>query len=176
MHTIKNTIESLEQLISDLDSGDLSNSTIQDWLYTDVQKLRALVGLNEGSPNTINDSNPPEEKVLLKELCFSLRKDNTVDFSGLWNGKDFDPIPNEYWNEKAYHGSVLRLKSDLCSAILEYKSDDGFTRKQLFESVLSYDSLTRPKTDWFGLPDWHHVFFEGIHFNEDGVGIIYWGS
>jgi len=38
------------------------------------------------------------------------------------------------------------------------------------------DGLTRDSSKWFGGIDVHHVFFEGIHLDEDDVWAIHWGS
>ena len=36
--------------------------------------------------------------------------------------------------------------------------------------------LATAQSEWFDGVDVHHVFFEGIHQDSDGVWEIYWGS
>jgi hypothetical protein len=51
----------------------------------------------------------------------------------------------------------------------------GFTISDLISCIEKTELRTRPDTDWFGGADTHHIYFEGMFF-ENGVYRIYWGS
>ncbi|KAG4065966.1 hypothetical protein HA402_006684 [Bradysia odoriphaga] len=50
------------------------------------------------------------------------------------------------------------------------------TIKRFVEAIVDFEKQNRPKSDWFGGIDCHHVFYEGLIATEDGAYIIFWGS
>jgi hypothetical protein len=51
-----------------------------------------------------------------------------------------------------------------------------FTVRALFAVIEQTEQQTRGDTDWFGGIDIHHVYFEGLHEEQEGLYRIYWGS
>ena len=52
----------------------------------------------------------------------------------------------------------------------------SFTLRELLQAIEETERQTRPRTEWFGGVDVHHVYFEGLHLADDGSWEIYWGS
>lgn len=173
MQTLKDIIRSLETLVQDAETMTLKD--IKSWVRRDLEDLKSLVGVE-----VLELVPAPEVKseFLLRELGAILRDDYGFNFTGIWDMGDCQEIPDNYFLEKVYEGSVLCLKSclDNTHQVHHFHSSDGFTRQQVLDAIISVEKKTRPKTDWFDGPDWHHVFFEGVYLDEDGVGEIYWGS
>ncbi|MFE3189463.1 hypothetical protein ACFXHA_10670 [Nocardia sp. NPDC059240] len=55
-------------------------------------------------------------------------------------------------------------------------NEKWFTVRDLAAAIAETERLTRQQSQWFGGVDVHHIFFEGIGKNDDGVWEIYWGS
>ena len=52
-----------------------------------------------------------------------------------------------------------------------------FTVREVVKIVESFEKLDRPKTNWFGGIDCHHIFFEGLRLNKArDAFVINWGS
>jgi hypothetical protein len=51
-----------------------------------------------------------------------------------------------------------------------------FTVRDLLAAVEETERATRPESSWFGGVDAHHVFFEGLYPDGEGVWEISWGS
>lgn len=72
---------------------------------------------------------------------------------------------------------VLRsLRSD--GRAIRHSAPNGvhFTVRDLLGAVEETERQTRGDSDWFEGVDVHHVFFEGITLEKDGVWHIHWGS
>ncbi len=57
----------------------------------------------------------------------------------------------------------------ICSGSTErtYMNDNGFTVRELLDYVLEVETIERPKSEWFGGVDVHHVYFEGLYLQKD---------
>jgi hypothetical protein len=51
-----------------------------------------------------------------------------------------------------------------------------FNVRELLAAIEETERQTRGKTEWFEGIDIHHIFFDGIGENEQGVWEIFWGS
>ena len=52
-----------------------------------------------------------------------------------------------------------------------------FTIKQVVSNIVKFEMKDRPKTNWFGGIDAHHVFFEGLYRNsKTDTYSVNWGS
>jgi hypothetical protein len=51
-----------------------------------------------------------------------------------------------------------------------------FTVSDLLNTLVAWEQQNRPRTEWFGGMDIHHVFFEGIEPNAQGKFYVAWGS
>ena len=56
------------------------------------------------------------------------------------------------------------------------KNGDYFTFQELLDNILTFEKEDRPKTQWFGGIDCHHVYFEGLHLQKNGSYYLSWGS
>ena len=73
---------------------------------------------------------------------------------------EINPISEKDLN-KVYHlCPTITIKSD--KAYLTFTSHGGFTLRQLMDNILAVEKISRPKTDWFGGIDAHHIYFEGL--------------
>lgn len=91
---------------------------------------------------------------------------------------DFRELTDEERNMVVLTVSAIRLKSE-GGVIVEHKAPNGkhFTVQDILDCVVETERQTREKSDWFGGPDLHHVFFEGIHKDEHkDFYRVWWGS
>jgi hypothetical protein len=51
-----------------------------------------------------------------------------------------------------------------------------FTVSDLLNTLVAWEQQNRPRTEWFGGMDIHHVFFEGLEPNAEGKYYVAWGS
>ena len=90
---------------------------------------------------------------------------------------EFRPLTTDEWASIAFRGGSIRLKSEEGDAIShDAPNGKSFTVRELLQAVEETERQTRAGSEWFGGVDVHHVFFEGIHADADGVWEIYWGS
>lgn len=50
------------------------------------------------------------------------------------------------------------------------------TIKQFVDAIVDFEKFQRPKYEWFGGIDCHHIFYEGLFPTKDGAYSISWGS
>lgn len=63
------------------------------------------------------------------------------------------------------------------STCMTFKKEGGFSCWEVIKNIKEFEKIDRPKSEWFGGVDCHHVFYEGIYFNPDGKTLgISWGS
>jgi hypothetical protein len=120
------------------------------------------------SPNLLNLQASPDAKVVslkLKAHVFDRKTDESRE------------LTPEEWNSVAFRSGTIKLRSDE-GRIIQHKAPNGkfFTVRDLVTAVEQTERETRGETDWLGGVDVHHVYFEGIHQEEEGVWDIYWGS
>lgn len=78
----------------------------------------------------------------------------------------------------AFHGSQIKLRGE-SEKVVSHDAPNGryFTVRELLQAVEETERQTRGQSQWLGGVDVHHIYFEGIEFNdEDGVWEICWGS
>ncbi len=89
----------------------------------------------------------------------------------------FRDLTEEEYNSIAYNDSMIVLRSG--HKPIEYKASNGkfFTVRDLINAVEMTERKSRGKSSWMGGVNIHHVFFEGLSFDErDGSWWINWGS
>tara|TARA_B100000482_G_C12579713_1_gene287370 strand:+ start:105 stop:608 length:504 start_codon:yes stop_codon:yes gene_type:complete len=60
---------------------------------------------------------------------------------------------------------------------MTFNKEGGFSCWDVVQNILAFEKLDRPKSRWFGGVDCHHIFYEGICFNDDKTTLaIRWGS
>ena len=95
----------------------------------------------------------------------------------IFEDDDFHDLSEEDWSRVVIWGASLRLRGE-SGVVVEHRAPDGkaFTVRDLGEAVARTEHQGRDESEWFGGVDVHHVFFEGISLEEDGVWAICWGS
>lgn len=120
--------------------------------------------------NLLNQRATPEAGIVSLKLTAEVFNDET---------ETFRPLTPEELDSVAFRGASIRLRSEEGEAI-SHAAPNGqfFTVRQLLHAVEETERQTRDQSEWLGGVDVHHVFFEGIHQEdeEDDVWEIYWGS
>jgi len=111
---------------------------------------------------------PPTAEVVSVSLAMSV-----------YQNEEFRDLTADEWNRVVFRADSIRLRSYYGADItLEFPAGDGetFTVAALAKAVEDTERETRGSSRWFGGVDVHHVFFEGIHVDDDGVWWIHCGS
>lgn len=89
------------------------------------------------------------------------------------------PLTADELDAVAFRDGSIRLRSE-DGEVVAHAAPNGsfFTVRELLRAVEETERQTRAQSEWLGGVDVHHVFFEGIHPDEeeDGVWEINWGS
>ncbi len=93
------------------------------------------------------------------------------------NSKEWRALTAEELKSIAFRETkiVLRGEGDV-SVAHECQNGEFFTVQELLAAVAETERQSRPMSEWYGGINVHHVFFEGIHWMQDGVWVIRWGS
>jgi hypothetical protein len=71
----------------------------------------------------------------------------------------------------------IRGKAGIVTQHSASDPDGKWTVSQILQAVLECERTNRPKTEWFGSPDIHHGFFEGLFYDQkEDYWDIFWGS
>lgn len=72
----------------------------------------------------------------------------------------------------------IRMCEYLEEQVVEHVAPNGisFTVADLCAAVTETARVSRASSEWFGGIDVHHVYFEGLRHDDDGVWAIVWGS
>ena len=126
----------------------------------------------------LNRFEEPDSDIASLDASPLRRWDESVD-------KFFELTPDEQ-AQPGYVGKTLVLESvkktregRVVSTTREvYNNDKGFfTLAEVVALIVEFERIDRPKSQWFGGVDCHHVFFEGLYPNSDGDAFgISWGS
>ena len=81
------------------------------------------------------------------------------------------------WDEVVIRSPKVRMRGE-SDLVVEHVAPDGlqFTVRDLARAIEETERRGRPESQWLGGIDVHHVYFEGIELQEDGVWLICWGS
>ena len=93
-----------------------------------------------------------------------------------WNGTDSIKVTDEELNKVYYPKNNITLYNQNTKVKMTFENN-GFTVKDLFNSILEFENKSRPLTKWYNGIDAHHIFFEGLYWNtENNAYEIEWGS
>ena len=86
-----------------------------------------------------------------------------------------EPTEDEL-NQIVYDGPQIQLRG--FGDAVSHRALDGerFRLRDLLSAIEETERRTRQNSEWFGGIDVHHVFFEGLERDADGVWQIGWGS
>jgi hypothetical protein len=83
------------------------------------------------------------------------------------------------WMRVVLRSPVVRIGGENQKRVVEHRAPDGaaFTVRDLTEAIAETERQTRGETEWLGGGiDVHHIYFEGIELDDDGVWWVRWGS
>lgn len=146
-------------------------------LLTDIEaNLKIDVDTYHKNAPKFNNFVKPGEKI--KNIEWYKNKDGSMFgvITSKPNEYKIDPVTTKELN-KIYHlCPTITLKSN--KAKKSFTNKKGFTLKELMNHILTVERLSRPKTDWFGGIDAHHIYFEGLYPVTDHQCTyeVHWGS
>jgi hypothetical protein len=90
---------------------------------------------------------------------------------------DFTPLTQAQLDQVAYDQPEITFTSETKPSVTVNApaGKSCFTVNDILDAIAAFEQYDRPSTDWFGGPDCHHVFFEGMESTPDGWYIA-WGS
>ncbi len=77
----------------------------------------------------------------------------------------FVELTDELMKQTAVYCDEIRLQDDETEVEMTFRTQNangGFTLAELLDSILAFETVNRPATDWLGGIDNHHVAFEGL--------------
>lgn len=121
------------------------------------------------SARMLNLTAPPTARIQSVSLDMKGRVDPET-------GK-FTDLTDSEWNRVVLRSPLIRMRGETERAV-EHRAADGvaFTVRDLAAAIRETERQTRGDTEWLGGIDVHHVYFEGIELEDDGVWAIRWGS
>jgi hypothetical protein len=93
-------------------------------------------------------------------------------------GSGFRDLTDTEWERVVLRSPAIRMRGRNREGVVEHRAPEGmaFTTRDLTAAIVETERQTRGGTEWFDGIDVHHVFFEGIKLDDDGVWSIGWGS
>src|SRR5262249_47299918 len=137
------------------------------------------------SPHLYNLAAPPYAEIISLSLELSVMEKQEGHFvitpEYLANmASCFRDLTPEELASIAFPHPVIRLRTDGASgsdfATPNAPNAQDFTVADLARAIEETEWLYRGKTRWEGGVDVHHVFFESLRMEPDGVWYINWGS
>lgn len=120
------------------------------------------------APHLLNLQASPDAKIATLKLSAEAYDQANNEFRAL-TADELDSI--------AFRGSEIRLRGE-SDGVVSHKAPNGafFNVRELLLAVEETERQTRNDSEWLGGVDVHHIFFEGIREDSDGVWQIFWGS
>jgi hypothetical protein len=118
--------------------------------------------------NLLNHSEHPDSQITdithSPLMYFDEEKDDLIELS------------EEELKTAAFVGDQITFEGP-SGTVMTFKTVKGyFTVLELVRVIVEFEKHDRPKTNWFGGIDTHHIYFEGIASCNNGIHSIYWGS
>ena len=87
-------------------------------------------------------------------------------------------VSEDYLEQTGFNGNAICLKSPSDGSYHVYgSSSHSFSCKELIDVIVDFEQKERPKTNWLGGMDVHHVWFEGLcRVSNSCAFFISWGS
>jgi hypothetical protein len=92
--------------------------------------------------------------------------------------KELRNLTDEEWARVVLRTPVIRMSGNDGKRVVGHGAPNGatFTVRDLAAAIAETETQTRGETKWFGGIDVHHIYFEGLTLDKDGVWFIVWGS
>ncbi|KAJ3038263.1 hypothetical protein HDV00_000860 [Rhizophlyctis rosea] len=121
--------------------------------------------------NQIVDPNIPPTKIWIDYSAVKLYQKDSATFRSM---------TTEEWQSTAYAAPFIvfgTMDGDHDETMrLEAEDAKGFSVRELVQCVERWEQVDRVRSEWFGGVDCHHVFFEGVEVDEEGIARVCWGS
>jgi len=76
-----------------------------------------------------------------------------------------------------YTADRMILTNDETKFVKVFIKKGGFSCLDVIKNIVSFEKSDRPNTKWFGGPDCHHIYYEGMRYDKETQYIrIFWGS
>jgi hypothetical protein len=129
----------------------------------------------------IEISTPPEP---VTERLSNLKAPREAQIAGIrlepyiFENHERRPLTQAELDDVALSEPHVRLRSAQSDEVIHFDAPNGihFTVRDLLTAVEETERKTRGSTEWFDGIDIHHIFFEGLHLDAEGVWRISWGS
>jgi hypothetical protein len=84
----------------------------------------------------------------------------------------FRPLTDEEWGRRVFHGERLRLRNIDAPTVVDHRPPNGrgFTVRDVAAAIEATERHARADTSWLGGIDVHHVYFEGVHPDDEEEG------
>jgi hypothetical protein len=129
------------------------------------------------APGWLNLKAPPSARI--EDVCLIMQvRDEVEDDTACDVWPEPRDLTEEEWSRVALRAPSIRMRGENDDEVVEHRAPDGhtFTIRDLAAAVAETERRTRGGTSWEGGIDVHHIYFEGIELEEDGVWFIQWGS
>ncbi|MEM1350674.1 MAG: hypothetical protein AAGI01_19080, partial [Myxococcota bacterium] len=95
----------------------------------------------------------------------------------IYEREEIREVSGEEWEAAVLDESTIKVRSE-SGSVMGFDAPNGkyFTLRDLAEVIERLELVTRGDSEWFGGVDVHHVYFDGISRESDGVWSIFWGS
>jgi hypothetical protein len=129
------------------------------------------------APGWLNLKAPPSARI--EDVSLIMQFSEEVEEDTPW---DLLPDPRDLtegeWSRVVLRAPSIRMRGENDDEVVEHRAPDSgaFTVRDLAAAIADTERRTRGGTSWEGGIDVHHIYFEGIELEEDGVWCIQWGS
>lgn len=139
--------------------------------------IRLSEPARQRAPGILNLVAPPSARVEGVSLSLQVMEDDDGE-TPLDMMDDPRELTEAEWARVVLRVPVIRLRGENGDAVVEHRAPDGaaFTVRDLAAAIAETERQTRGGTSWDGGIDVHHIYFEGIELEEDGVWFVSWGS
>lgn len=122
----------------------------------------------------------------MSEFLLNLRADNNAKLVDIkvcdicrWDDtlEDLIAYSEEQLNNLViFDKNTIEFKDEDHSRKTYHFPTNRVTIRQFVDAIVDFEKISRPKSEWFGGIDCHHIFYEGIYPDANGTYSIFWGS
>jgi hypothetical protein len=152
-----------------MDLGERSSMTPSDFFnsLSGVLDIKLSEDPSRITPSLYNVAAAPNARIV--SLSFKLE---------ICGEDGFRDLTDADWRRVGFESPTIRLRSSYSATVVAHKAPNGahFTVRDLAIAIEETERQSRGASNWFGGIDVHHIFFQGLHVDQDGVWEIAWGS
>jgi hypothetical protein len=183
---LKERRKRLDDLPNQSDMSDKRDANLTIWEMTTMDEERVnddnLRFFNRLSGQILVELTEPPDRISpslenMKASPSAQLRSLTIEWEILEDA-GFRQIAADEWTLPVIRAAKIRLRAYGCDAVIEHTAPDGslFTVRDRANAVECTERKGRADTSWFDGIDVHHVFFDGIHQDADGIWHVRCGS